>query len=196
MKVNLEAGNLILRLWFMLHRTHDMLKACEDQVFGGYKITTEQFTVLATIKYLGEPAKVTDIARWLTRSTNSVSMIADRMAKAGLIRRVRDRSDRRVVNLFITNKGEEFFKPAILAGWQFAQEILSPMSYEDKQTLISLLLTVQYNTHKHLKPEENIEELRRHEAKLHANLMKRLIQYISPSTPEAKRQSGKKEKTR
>jgi len=198
MTVNLEHGNLALRLWFMIHRTHDMLKTCEDQVFGEHKITTEQYVVLVTIKYLEYPdskVRPTDVARWLARSTNSVSMIVDRMVKVGLLRRVRDRSDRRVVFLNITSKGETILKPATLAGWEFIQKILSQVSREDRHTLMRLLETLQYAASECLNPGRDIEEIRRNEAKSHDNLMKRLVQYTSLSTPEAKRQSSKKRKT-
>ena len=196
MKVNLESGNLALRLWFMIHRTHEMLKMCEDRVFGEYKLTTEQYVVLVTIKYLDGPVRPTDVARWLGRSPNSISMMVDRIVKAGLLRRVRDRRDRRAVFLIITSKGEKALKPATLAGWEFIQKILSPLSTEDRQALLSLLLTVQYEACKHLNPGEDTEEIRRNEDKCHDELTERLGQYTSLSTPEAKRQGGKKGKTR
>jgi len=37
------------------------------------------------------------------------------------LRRVRDKSDRRVVHLFITSKGENALKPGTLAGWNFVE---------------------------------------------------------------------------
>jgi len=127
MTVNYESEKIVLRLWYMTHRTCDWLRRCEDRVFGDYKLTKEQYAVLSTIKYLDEPVRVTDIARWLERSTNSVSMIVDRMVKIGLLRRVRDRRDRREVRVIITSKGEAILKPAILAGWEFIGKILSPL---------------------------------------------------------------------
>ena len=63
MTINYESGNMILRLWFMIQRTHEMLKICEDRVFGEYKLTTEKYIVLATIKYLGGPVRPSDVAR-------------------------------------------------------------------------------------------------------------------------------------
>ena len=194
MAVKFEAENLILTTWLMIHRTHDMLKACEDRVFGEYKLNAERYAVLVTIQYLGGSAKPSEVARWLERSPNSISMIADRMVRAGLIKRARDRSDRRVVHLTISDKGKDALKPATLAGWEVIQKILSPLSYEDKQTLLGLLLTVQYQAHKYLKPEEDIEKLRRTEAERHSKLMEQLIKYNMPSTPEAKPQGGEKEK--
>jgi DNA-binding MarR family transcriptional regulator len=193
MTLNSESKSLVLRLWFMIHHTHDLLKVCEDQVFPKYGITTEQYVVLITIKY--GHVRPTDIAQWLARSPNSISMIADRMVKAGLIRRVRDRSDRRVVRLVITSKGENALKPAHLAGWDLLREILSPLSYEDKQTLLRLNLTIQQEATKHLNPEADIEEIKRNEAEHHANLFTWLVQYTSPHIAEAKRQGGEKTKT-
>jgi DNA-binding MarR family transcriptional regulator len=195
MTVNYESEKLVLRVWYMTHRTCDWLRRCEDQVFGEYKLTTEQYAVLSTVQYLDEPVRITDIARWLERSTNSVSMIVDRMVKVGLLRRERARGDRREVRVFITNKGETVFKPAILAGLEFIEKLLSPLSHEDMQTLLSLLETVKYRAFEYLNPGVDIEEMRRNEITGQANLVERLVQYTSSSAPEAKRQGGKKGRT-
>jgi DNA-binding MarR family transcriptional regulator len=195
MTVNYESEKLVLRLWYITHRTCDWLRRCEDRVFGEYNITTEQYAVLSTIKYLDEPVRITDIARWLERSTNSVSMIVDRMVKAGLLRRVRDKVDRREVRVIITSKGETALKPAILAGWEFIGKIMSPLSQEDRHTLLSLLETMKYEAFKHLHPGADIEEMRKNEITGQANLVERLIQYTSTSAPKAKRRDGGKGKT-
>ncbi len=170
--------NTVTKLWFMIHRTHDMLKMCEDQVFAEYKLTTEQYLVLMAIMYLGEHARPTDIAQWLGRSTNSVSMIVDRMVKAGLLRRARSRNDRRVVNVFITSKAENALKPAIRAGWEYVWKIISPLPDEDRHTFMRLLETVQYETSRYLNPEASMEEIRSFEAKSYDNIMGRLIERL------------------
>jgi len=195
MTVNFESENLILRLWFLMHRIRTLLKMCEDQIYSEYNLTTEQFAVLATIKYLDSPARPTDIAQWLGRSPNSISMIVDRMVKAGLVRRIRDRRDRRVVNVVITSEGENALKPATRAGWEFIQEILSSLPYEDRQTYVRLHETIRYELFKYLNSGVNVEEMVENEVAQHANLMERLILYTLPSSPEAKRQGGKKGKT-
>ena len=131
MTINFEDGNLVLRLWYLMHRTRALFKMCEDQIYGEYSLTMEQYSVLVAIKHIGGTARPTYIARWLGRSTNSISMIVDRMVKAGLVRRVRDRRDRRIVNVSITSKAENALKPAIRVGWEFIQKITSPLAYED-----------------------------------------------------------------
>ncbi len=196
MTVKFEAENLILTTWLMIHRVDDLLKICEDKVFGKYNLTSERYAVLVSIEYLGGSAKPSEVAQWLKRSPNSVSMIADRMIKAGLLKRARDRKDRRVVWLTITSKGDKALKPAVLAGWEFIRKILSPLSYEDRRTLISLFKVISYETLEYLNPGADIEGMLRDETKSHDNLMERLVQYLSLSTPEAKRQGGNNRKTK
>ena len=195
MTVNSKSVSLVLRLWFLLHRTRDALRMCEDQIYSEYGLTTEQYAVLSVMKFLGDPLRVIDLARGLEREPNSVSMIIDRMVKVGLVRRSRDRSDRRTVRLDITSKGENALKLAVPGGLEFIQEILSPLSDEDRRTLISLLETVKYKALEYLNPRMDIEEMRRNDITSQAGLGKRLVQYISTATPEAKRQGGKKRKT-
>jgi DNA-binding MarR family transcriptional regulator len=195
MTVNSESANLILRLWFLLHRDYALLRGCEDQMYGEKGLTMEQYATLVAIKYLNDPVRPTDVARWIGRSPNSVSMMIDRMVKAGLVRRERSRRDRRVVRLIITSKAENALKPATRAGWEFIQKIMSPLSEEDRYTLARLLEMLRYETLNYLNPGEDIEEMVRNDDKSHVNLRGRLVQRGLISTPQAKRQSGKKRKT-
>jgi DNA-binding MarR family transcriptional regulator len=196
MATNSRSENTVSRLWFMIHRTHNMLKACEDQVFSKHKITTEQYVVLVTIKYLGKHVRPTDVARLLAHSPNSVSMIVDRMVKAGLLRRIRDRRDRRVVFLIITAKAERILKPALVSGWEFVEKVLSPLSSGDRKDFLKLLLTVQYEACKQLNPGEDVAEGKRNGTKCQDDdLAKRLNRYALPSIRGLERLGGERRMT-
>ena len=195
MKANLESVELVLRLWRQVYQTYTLLKRCEDQVFGEYGLTTEQGAVLGAIDYFGGSMKVTDIAHWLERSTNSISMIVDRMVKAGLVRRTRSKGDRREVRVANTSKGQAAIKPAHLASLKAVDKILSSLSHEEKITLLNLLGTVKYEVLKCVEPGVDIEKVKKNEVKQAANLTKWLSEHGLTATPEAKRQGGKKRKT-
>jgi DNA-binding MarR family transcriptional regulator len=195
MKANLESAELMLRLWRRLYETYTVLKRCEDRVFEEHGLTTEQYAVLVSLSYLGQPARVTDIAQWLERSTNSISMIVDRMVKAGLVRRARDKVDRRVVYVSRTSKAESLFRPATVESFATVRKILSPIPDKDKLTLLNLLGEVKYETLKCLDREVDIERIKRDELKQSASIKKWMNEYGPSSTPEAKRQRGKKKKT-
>jgi DNA-binding MarR family transcriptional regulator len=194
MPIKFKFENLDKGSWILLRQAYNLIFRCEDRVFSEYDLTTEQHTVLMAIKNISGPVRITDIARWLDRSVNSVSMIIDRMVKAGLVRRTRDRKDRRTVFVTLTNKAEEAYFPATTAGWELVQEILSPLSNEDKRTLIRLLETVRDKTYNYLDPGGSVEEVRINETKKMKEFKEQSSKYNSSSTREVKRQSGKKKK--
>jgi DNA-binding MarR family transcriptional regulator len=175
MKVNSELENLNLRLVRMVFETYIRFKNCLDQVHKGQGLTMEQYLVLVTVKYHDVPVRITDVAQWVQRSTNSVSMLVDRMVKAGLLRRVRDRSDRRVVNVFLTSKAENALKPANIAGREFVQQIMSPLSYEDARTFVSLFEMVNYKLLEYLNPGADIDGMLKNDSERHDHLMKRWL---------------------
>jgi DNA-binding MarR family transcriptional regulator len=196
MPVKFEFENPDKGAWILLRQTYNLVLRCEDRVFSEYELTTEQHAVLMAIKHISGPVRITDMARWLDRSVNSVSMIIDRMVKAGLVRRVRDRKDRRTVFVTMTSQAEKAYVLASVAGWGLIQEILSPLSDEDKRTLIRLLETLRDKTYDYLGSGGVVEEVKRNETENIAQFMKQAAKYKSSSTPEAKRQGGKKKAIR
>jgi DNA-binding MarR family transcriptional regulator len=194
MPIKFEFENPDKGAWMLLRQIHTLVSKCEDRVFQEYGLTTEQHGVLMAIKHINGPVRPTDIARWLDRSVNSVSMIIDRMVKAGLVRRVRDKKDRRTVFVSVTSKVEKTYVQATLAGWELVKEILSPLSDKDKLTLIRLLETLRDRTYDYLGSGEVVEEVRGHETENMARLMKQAASYKSSSATEAKRQGGKEKK--
>ena len=193
MKTNLESEITIVKLWRQLYQTYTLLKQCENRVVEEHGLTTEQFAVLGAIDYFG-PMNITDIARWLERSTNSITMLVDRMVKAGLVRRARSKRDRRVVRVTSTSKGNNAIKPATRASFEAIRKILLQLSYEDRNNLLGLLGATKYEILRYLNPGVDIEEVKREESKQAANVKEWLNEYGLSSTPQAKGQGGKKKK--
>jgi DNA-binding MarR family transcriptional regulator len=194
MVMNSESGNTVLRLWLLLHRVRDVLARCEDSIFSEYGITLEQFTVLGQVKGRGGPMRIIDLAKVLERGPNSVSTLVDRMVKAGLVRRTRDRRDRRTVDVTLTSKGEKALEQAIPAGWEFIQKILSPLSCEDKHALASTLEIIKCDLLGYLNPEVDMVEIIKNSVTNQPDLYELMVKNVFPSGSEAKREGGKKKK--
>ncbi|MGA8848471.1 MAG: MarR family winged helix-turn-helix transcriptional regulator [Dehalococcoidia bacterium] len=198
MVINSESQNTVVRLWLLLHRVRDALVLCEDSIYGEYGITLENFAVLAAVKSRGGPEgslRIVDLAKRLERSPNSISMLVDRMVTASLVRRTRDRSDRRIVHVTLTNKGKNAIEAANPAGWEFIQKILSPVSYKDKHALTSLLETIKCELLGYLNPEVDMAEIIKNSVSNQPDLYEHMVKKVFPSGYEAKHQSGKKGKT-
>lgn len=191
MAVNVEQENTVLRLWLLLRRVGDKLAVCQDLEYSKYGITTEQFGVLASIKSRG-PLRPTDLGSLLERSVNSMSMLIDRMVKAGLVRRTRDRKDRRVVTVSLTEKGKATVEPAIPAGWEFIHEVLSTLSDDEQRDLANLLERVKSELDSYVYPEMDIEEIAKSSFTNDPDLYKRMVKNVLPHDYEAKHTAGKR----
>jgi len=194
MAIKFKFENVDKGAWILLRQAYNLIFRCEDRVFSEYDLTTEQHTVLMAIKNISGPVRITDIAKWLDRSVNSVSMIIDRMVKAGLVRRARDRKDRRTVFVTLTSKAEEAYVPATKAGWDLVEESLSPLSNEDKRTLIKLLETIRDKTYDYLEPGGATEEVSVDDIVRMKRFKEQAAKYDPSSTSKAKRGSGKRKR--
>jgi DNA-binding MarR family transcriptional regulator len=189
-----ETESLALRVWRELYQTYSLLKRSEDEAAESFGLTTEQYAVLVTLDYFGGTMKVSDIAAWLERSANSMSMIVDRMVKVGLITRKRDRSDRRLVYVTATSKGKTALQPAAGAIQELVFKVLSPLSSEERRTLLGLLEAVKHETIRHLNPGADIREVEKKELERTVFSKAWVNKYDLPSALHARRRPGKRER--
>jgi DNA-binding MarR family transcriptional regulator len=174
MMVNSKHYSLDLTLARLLYLTYARFKNCFDEILKRQELTTEQYMVLVIVKYHEAPVRITDIAHWTERSTNSVTMLVDRMVKAGLLRRVRDRTDRRQVNVFITSKAEDVLKQANIVTPEFFRQVMSPLSYEDARTFVGLFTMINRKLLELLYPGADIEGMLKNDSERSAYLYKQL----------------------
>jgi DNA-binding MarR family transcriptional regulator len=193
MPVNSKSGSTVLRLWLLLPRVGDALNLCQDLVFSKYGITTEQWRVLACIKSRG-PLRPVEIASLLERAPNSMSMLLDRMVKAGLVRRTRDRKDRRAVSVHLTDKGKEAIEPATPAGWELIHKLVSPLSYGDQCALADMLETLKCELKSYLNPEMDRAEITKNSFTKDPHLYRRMLNKLLLSGHELKVNRGEKRK--
>ena len=194
MAVNPEQERTVLRLWLLLRRVGDALNLCLDLIYSKYGITNEQSGVLGAIKTRG-PLKPSELASILERSPNSISMLVDRMVKANLVKRTRDRKDRRVVFVTMTDRGRQAIDPAVPEGWQLIHKVLSPLSYDQQRDLADMLETVRAELVRCLNPEMDMTEILEKSLTRDPGLYKRLVKNVLPPGYEAKRESREKRKT-
>ncbi|MBE0430552.1 MAG: MarR family transcriptional regulator [Dehalococcoidia bacterium] len=187
MKGKLEGKSQNLKAFMFLHRTRDLLFRCQDRVVAESGLTAEQYSVLVAIAFLDAPVRATDIGRWMDRKVNSVSMIVDRMVKAGLVRRARDLPDRREVRLAMTSKGEQALKSANPPVARLVEEVFSSLSRDQTETLIRLLETLRGRALQHCYPEVNTEDLLSYETEDMDRFLKRMSRYTPGGEPPVKR---------
>jgi len=146
-------SNPLSKTWLLIHQCHRLLTRAENFAFTKVGLTTRKHAVLFALRNLPDPVTVTDVAHWLDRNPNGISMLVDRMVKDGLINRVRDMPDRRSVRLEITPKGEQAILDGNKLTRQLYKEVFNGISDEDFEKISSLLEKVRFKALDYLKLE-------------------------------------------
>jgi len=111
------------------------------EVYKG-KITLPQILIL---QFLSEEKsiKMTDIARFMKVSTAATTGIIDRLVKAGYLARIFEPSDRRIINIRITPKGDELIKKINQERRKFILNIFAKISEKDRKDYLRILLQIR-----------------------------------------------------
>jgi DNA-binding MarR family transcriptional regulator len=94
----------------LLHRVRtEMLAAVDremavDEQLMAMEVTSAQFVVLSTLS-LGEMRSASDLCKHLSYDAGAMTRMIDRLEEKGLLKRSRCPSDRRLLNLELTEKG-------------------------------------------------------------------------------------------
>jgi DNA-binding MarR family transcriptional regulator len=93
---------VFLSLW----RTYDRLRALEEELFGRYDLTPQQYNALRLLS-AEHPHKVRtlDLAGRLVSRAPDITRLLDKLEQRGLIERDRPADNRRVVHVGITEAG-------------------------------------------------------------------------------------------
>ena len=91
-----------LNLW----RTYDRLRALEEELFGRYDLTPQQYNALRLLA-AERPGKLRtlDLAGRLVSRAPDITRLLDKLEQRGLIERDRPADNRRVVHVGITEAG-------------------------------------------------------------------------------------------
>jgi DNA-binding MarR family transcriptional regulator len=160
MPVKLVFNNQLLRAWMLIHQTYNSISKCESKVYPTSGFTAQQHAILMAIKYADAPATPTQIANFVDRNVNSITLIVDRMQKKGLVKRVRDIGDRRSLRVAITRNGEKVLKQGTRLSWVLIQDVLSGLSEEEIQTLAVLLDKVKQGATNRCHPGKKLNEVK------------------------------------
>lgn len=83
--------------------------------------------------------QISDVAATLGVTLSAATGLIDRMARAGLVTRVRDQADRRVVWVRITEAGRAAFAEAERVRRQVLEEAVQPLGEAELERLVDLL---------------------------------------------------------
>lgn len=157
MPIKFVFDDQLLGIWMLFHQTYNSISRCEDKEFGKLGISARQHAILMAIMESGGSATPTQIAKWVDRNNNSITLILDRMEKRGLVKRIRDTNDRRSLNVEMTQKGVEVLRQGIEVGWSLIQDLLSSLSSEEMRIMANSLEKLRHQSIIRCYPDNTME---------------------------------------
>lgn len=132
-----KKADLALSMWVKLARAASTFgKLTHDQIrtFG---LTEPQFAALETLGHLG-PLTLGELCKKQLVSGGNMTVVIDNLAKEGLVERVRNNEDRRVILVQLTTKGKKLFSEIFPKHARFVAQIASVLTEAEQQELARL----------------------------------------------------------
>lgn len=107
-------------------------------ILAGMDISFAQFNALLALQEFG-PLTMGELCKHLFTACSTATDLADRMERAGLVERVRDKKDRRVVRMHLLPPGEEVVNKVIFERRRFLSDVLNAYSEEEQGELLNML---------------------------------------------------------
>ncbi|MDG9707071.1 MarR family winged helix-turn-helix transcriptional regulator [Streptomyces sp. DH10] len=127
----------LLRLTRRVHRIQK--RHLEHRDLG---ITPAQSRLLRTLAHWGSPPRMADLAERLEVVPRAVTTLVDGLEASGKVRRVPDPVNRRVIRIELTDDGRKALGELRAARRSAAEEILAPLTEEQREALGGLLNTL------------------------------------------------------
>ncbi|MFD5387726.1 MarR family winged helix-turn-helix transcriptional regulator [Stenotrophomonas sp. NPDC087984] len=125
----------LLRLTRRLHRA-------QKRHMEPLGITPAQSRLLRTVSHSDQPPRMADLAQRLEVVPRAVTTLVDALEAHGSVRRVPDPSNRRVVRIELTDTGRATLRALREARRAAAEDILAPLSDQQRDALGDLLDTL------------------------------------------------------
>ncbi|MFF5310777.1 MarR family winged helix-turn-helix transcriptional regulator [Streptomyces massasporeus] len=127
----------LLRLTRRVHRIQK--RHLEHRDLG---ITPAQSRLLRTLAHWGSPPRMADLAERLEVVPRAVTTLVDGLEASGKVRRVPDPANRRVIRIELTDDGQGALRELRAARRSAAEEILAPLTGDQREALGGLLNTL------------------------------------------------------
>jgi DNA-binding MarR family transcriptional regulator len=133
-------GLLAEQLLRLTRRVHRIQKRHLEQRELG--ITPAQSRLLRTLAHWGSPPRMADLAERLEVVPRAVTTLVDGLEASGKVRRVPDPANRRVIRIELTDDGRSALRELRAARRSAAEEILAPLTGDQREALGGLLDTL------------------------------------------------------
>lgn len=136
----MKHDDIALRTWLRLLGTTRKIEVhLSAKLKAAYGISGARLDVMSRLARVRTPVMMRDISNDLMVTSGNVTSLVDAMERDALVRRVRSKSDRRVIGIELTAKGRSLFNKAAKANTAWVNTTFAEMSSEKLEALHELV---------------------------------------------------------
>ncbi|MFI8104370.1 MarR family winged helix-turn-helix transcriptional regulator [Streptomyces sp. NPDC086023] len=124
-----------------IHRISRAVTDAAEKTYARHGISGGEFDVLATLRRSGEPYTLSprQLSATLMLTTGGMTGRLDKLERAGLLSRSPDPTDRRALQVTLTERGFELVEAAVVAGLETQHACLAGLDRAETEVLTGLL---------------------------------------------------------
>jgi len=146
--IDIDHGESILRIFILFTQTaRAVLKYTDAHFYNETRLSTIKFIVLQVLASNNGVMTPSDIAEWTQTERHNITALVKRMRRDGLVTAERNSSDKRVVNITLTNKGREVLSRAMPAAKEIVSQVMLSIPEGDAALLEKQLSVLRENAH-------------------------------------------------
>ncbi|MGI6226356.1 MAG: MarR family winged helix-turn-helix transcriptional regulator [Peptococcales bacterium] len=127
-----------LSTWTLFRKTFAKLQRIAEDDLRKYGTTPSQFSILWNLS-IEQSTPMSELSKQSACVNSNITSIIGRMEEKGLVRRLQDKKDRRVVRVELTDAGKELYNQTVLPHKEFLAKIMECYTEDELIELNKLL---------------------------------------------------------
>ena len=146
--IDVDKDDTILRTFILFVQTaRSVLKYADAHLYRKARLSTVKLIALRALAGNDGAMTPSQMAEWTQTERHNITALVDRMRQDGLVTAERNSSDRRLVNVALTEKGREALSRAMPVAWEIVNDVMSSIAEGDAERLEKLLRTLRQNAY-------------------------------------------------
>ncbi len=146
--IDIDHEDTILRAFILFVQTGQaVLKYADAHLYRKTRLSTIKLIVLRALASNNGVMTPSKIAEWTQTERHNITALINRMRQDGLVIAQRTSSDKRFVNITLTNKGREVLMQAMPVAREIVNNVTSSITERDAALLEKRLRVLRQNAH-------------------------------------------------
>jgi DNA-binding MarR family transcriptional regulator len=128
-----------------------VVKYTDNHLYKSARFSMAKLIVLQALSHNNGVMKPSEIAEWTQTERHNITALVDRLKREGLVKIERDTSDKRTVNVIMTQKGRERLSQAMPVAKKVVDQVMLLINESDAAQLENILSILRRNADRGLR---------------------------------------------